>query len=88
MHKTQRGADQASGWIRLAPVYDFVQMEADPEGVTRTTTWDRRLKKAVVTTRLKHHVEPEHLLDELGGLAWQLRGLREGLAARAYWRAS
>lgn len=27
------------GSVELAPIYDFAPMKADPEGVTRTTTW-------------------------------------------------
>ncbi|MEL4426619.1 HipA domain-containing protein [Shewanella indica] len=30
---------KGDGWIKLAPIYDFAPMKADPEGVARTTKW-------------------------------------------------
>lgn len=74
--------------IWLSPIYDFVPMKADPEGVTRTTTWGSPYEEAgrfdwlAIAHALNDLVEPEQIIDELRQLATQLRGLRERLAAR------
>lgn len=35
---------RGDGWIRLAPIYDFAPMKADPEGIARTTKWEAPLE--------------------------------------------
>lgn len=35
---------KGDGWIKLAPIYDFAPMKADPEGVARTTKWEAPLE--------------------------------------------
>ncbi|MBN7820837.1 type II toxin-antitoxin system HipA family toxin [Bowmanella yangjiangensis] len=35
---------KGDGWIKLAPIYDFAPMKADPEGVARTTKWQAPLE--------------------------------------------
>lgn len=74
--------------IWLSPIYDFAPMKADPEGVTRTTTWGSPYEEAgrfdwlAIAHALSDLVEPERVISELRQLAAQLGGLRERLAAR------
>lgn len=74
--------------IWLSPIYDFAPMKADPEGVTRTTTWGSPYEEAgrfdwlAIAQALNDLVEPEQVINELRKLAAQLGGLRERLAAR------
>lgn len=74
--------------ILLSPIYDFAPMKADPEGVTRTTTWGSPYEEAgrfdwlAIAHALSDLVEPERVISELRQLAMQLGGLRERLAAR------
>ncbi|MEN0037310.1 MAG: HipA domain-containing protein [Cellvibrio sp.] len=74
--------------IWLSPIYDFAPMKADPEGVTRTTTWGSPYEEAgrfdwiAIAHALSDLVEPEQVINELRKLAAQLSDLRERLAAR------
>ena len=74
--------------IWLSPIYDFAPMKADPEGVTRTTTWGSPYEEAgrfdwhAIAMALSDLVEPERVISELKQLAVQLVDLRERLAAR------
>lgn len=74
--------------IWLSPIYDFAPMKADPEGVTRTTTWGSPYEEAgrfdwlLIAQALADLVEPERIISELRQLAAQLGGLGERLAAR------
>jgi serine/threonine-protein kinase HipA len=74
--------------IWLSPIYDFAPMKADPEGVTRTTTWGSPYEEAgrfdwlAIAQGLSDVVDPEQVINELRELAAQLGSLRERLAAR------
>lgn len=74
--------------IWLSPVYDFAPMKADPDGITRTTTWGApyeeggRFDWIAIAHALSTWVEPERVIDELRKLAGHVRGLRERLAVR------
>ncbi|MFC3114725.1 type II toxin-antitoxin system HipA family toxin [Cellvibrio fontiphilus] len=74
--------------IWLSPIYDFAPMKADPEGVTRSTTWGSPYEEAgrfdwvAIAHALGDLVEPERVISELRQLAAQLGDLRERLAAR------
>jgi serine/threonine-protein kinase HipA len=74
--------------IWLSPIYDFAPMKADPEGVTRTTTWGSPYEEAgrfdwlAIAHALSDLVEPEQIMSELRQLAAELGGLRERLAVR------
>lgn len=74
--------------IWLSPIYDFAPMKADPEGVTRTTTWGSpyeeggRFDWPAIAEQLADLVPAETLLAELGALAEKLLGLKSRLAAR------
>lgn len=35
---------RGSGSLKLAPIYDFAPMKADPEGIARSTTWGKPLE--------------------------------------------
>jgi len=74
--------------VTLAPVYDFAPMKADPEGITRSTTWGSpyeeggRFDWIQIVQALADVAQPEIIIDELRQVAKQLPGLRERLAAR------
>lgn len=74
--------------IWLAPIYDFAPMKADPEGVTRSTTWGSPFEEAGrfdwlgIAQQLDDLVAAEQLIAELRKLAQQLAGLRHRLEAR------
>lgn len=74
--------------IKLSPIYDFAPMRADPEGITRTTTWGRNLELAgqykwfAIADSVSTFVAPEKLIAELRTLAKKILGLGEQLEAR------
>lgn len=78
--------------IRLAPIYDFAPMRADPEGIIRTITWSRKGDTAqefageyrfdAIAESLADLIEPDLLLSELQDLAIRLVGLKSRLAQR------
>lgn len=79
---------RGDGWIRLAPIYDFAPMKADPEGIARTTKWEVPfeiggeydfLGIAEVLTDL---VPAQELLIELKRTAQQCLGLKQRLIER------
>lgn len=79
---------RGDGWIRLAPIYDFAPMKADPEGIARTTKWEAPLEIggeydflgiAEVLTDL---VPAQELLIELKRTAQQCLGLKQRLIER------
>lgn len=79
---------KGNGEIKLAPIYDFAPMKADPEGVQRTITWGPGLELGgqynfeAIAESLADIVAPEKLLDELRRTAESLVGLKERLANR------
>lgn len=74
-----------SGQIFLAPIYDFAPMKADPEVVTRSTTWGSPYEEGGeyrwddITQNLAHWCEPHISLNTLKTLAQQLIGLKQQL---------
>ncbi|WP_062059731.1 type II toxin-antitoxin system HipA family toxin [Cellvibrio sp. OA-2007] len=74
--------------ITLAPVYDFAPMKADPEGITRSTTWGSpyeeggRFDWIKIAHALADVAPPEAIIEELMALAKKLKGLPERLAER------
>lgn len=74
--------------IRLAPVFDFAPMKADPEGVTRSMRWGSPYEEGgefdwpAIAESLGGLVEPDRLMAELEALASRLLGLRERLQAK------
>jgi serine/threonine-protein kinase HipA len=74
--------------IWLSPIYDFAPMKADPEGVTRSTTWGSpfeeggRFDWTGIAKQLNNYVTSDELISELKRLATQLTGLRERLETR------
>ena len=71
-----------------APVYDFAPMKADPEGVTRTTSWGSPYEEGgdfdwlAIAEALDDLVPATQLMTELRTLAAQLVGLPQRLAKR------
>ncbi len=76
--------------IRLAPVYDFAPMAADPESIHRTLRWDRAIETG---GEIQWHRLPKHLSDlglgneatihdQLARMMRQCQGLDERLQAR------
>lgn len=74
--------------IWLSPIYDFAPMKADPEGVTRSTTWGSpfeeggRFDWVGIAKQLDIYVSSDEIISELKRLAVQLTGLRERLYTR------
>lgn len=74
--------------IKLAPIYDFAPMKADPEGITRTTKWNRSLEMGgeydfhKIAETLADLLPPETLISALRITANQLLGLKERLYNR------
>ena len=74
--------------IQLAPVYDFAPMKADPEGVTRTTTWGSPLEEGgeyrwpQIANALHELCPPEKVMNTLCSTATQLQGLHTRLQQR------
>ena len=79
---------RGDGWIRLAPIYDFAPMKADPEGIARTTKWEAPLEIGGeydfqgITEALADLVPAQELLTELKRTAQQCLGLKQRLIAR------
>lgn len=76
------------GFIKLAPVYDFAPMKADPEGIPRATKWKSPLEVGGeydfdgIATSLSDLVPKETLLKELKALAQNCLTLKERLEER------
>ncbi|MCU5772900.1 HipA domain-containing protein [Erwiniaceae bacterium BAC15a-03b] len=74
--------------IRLAPIYDFAPMKADPEGIARTTKWVPPLEIggeydfAGIAGALADLVPADKLLQALKVTAQQLVKLKQRLQAR------
>lgn len=74
-----------SGRIFLAPIYDFAPMKADPEVVTRSTTWGSPYEEGgeyrweSISQNLAHWCEPQISLSTLKTLASKLIGLKQQL---------
>ncbi|MDR2248516.1 HipA domain-containing protein [Acinetobacter sp.] len=74
-----------SGKIILSPIYDFAPMKADPEVVTRSTTWGSPYEEggeyrwAQITQKLAPWCDPAVSLATLKTLANNLLGLRQRL---------
>lgn len=72
--------------IKLAPIFDFAPMKADPEGIVRSIKWDRELESGgqlrfdLIAEQLADLVPPAILLDELKQTAKQLLDLPVRLA--------
>ncbi|MEL4273929.1 type II toxin-antitoxin system HipA family toxin [Shewanella xiamenensis] len=79
---------RGDGWIRLAPIYDFAPMKADPEGIARTTKWEAPLEIGGeydflgIAEALTDLVPAPELLIELKRTAQQCLGLKQRLIAR------
>ncbi|MBM7073592.1 type II toxin-antitoxin system HipA family toxin [Shewanella sp. 202IG2-18] len=76
------------GEIRLAPIYDFAPMKADPEGVARTTIWGNPLEIGgeydfvAIANSLSDVVNKDELLGSLKKTADQLVELKSRLEHR------
>jgi len=74
--------------IKLAPIYDFAPMKADPEGIARMTKWKSPLERGgeydfnAIATALSDLVPVEELMQALRLTANQLTGLKERLVKR------
>ncbi|MBJ8437802.1 type II toxin-antitoxin system HipA family toxin [Acinetobacter lactucae] len=74
-----------SGKIYLSPIYDFAPMKADPEVVTRSTTWGSPYEEggeyrwAQITQKLAPWCDPDISLATLKTLANNLLGLKQRL---------
>lgn len=74
--------------IRLAPIYDFAPMKADPEGIPRTIKWARKLEIGGeydftgIASALSDLVPEEELFHALRNTASKLGGLKERLQKR------
>ncbi|APR70307.1 MULTISPECIES: type II toxin-antitoxin system HipA family toxin [Acinetobacter] len=74
-----------SGKISLAPIYDFAPMKADPEVVTRSTTWGSPYEEGgeyrweQITQKLAHLCDPNLSMKTLKSLANNLVGLKQRL---------
>lgn len=74
--------------IWLSPIYDFAPMKADPEGVTRSTTWGSPFEEGgrfdwiAIAKQLNNFVPSDELISELKNLAAHVKGLRDRLSAR------
>lgn len=79
---------KGDGWIKLAPIYDFAPMKADPEGVARTTKWHSSLEVGGeydfqgIADVLADLVPANELMTELKRTAQQCRGLKQRLLER------
>ncbi|WP_237680740.1 type II toxin-antitoxin system HipA family toxin [[Erwinia] mediterraneensis] len=74
--------------MKLAPVFDFAPMKADPEGIARTTQWGSPFEEGgnyqweKIAVALADLVPPEELLRSLATLAEKLIGLKPRLQER------
>jgi serine/threonine-protein kinase HipA len=79
---------KGDGWIKLAPIYDFAPMKADPEGVVRTTKWQAPLEVGGeynfqgIADALADLVPAQTLMKELKFTAQQCLGLKQRLIER------
>lgn len=77
-----------SGKIILSPIYDFAPMKADPEVVTRSTTWGSPYEEggeyrwAQITQKLAPWCDPDVSLATLKTLANNLLGLKQRLVEK------
>ena len=75
---------QPSG-LKLAPIYDFAPMRADPEGIIRMTTWSTQFMAQglpdwpAIVDRLKGYADSEALFQSLVDTADKVWNLREQL---------
>ncbi|WED27293.1 HipA domain-containing protein [Vibrio sp. DW001] len=76
---------KGDGFIKLAPIYDFAPMKADPEGIPRTTKWRTPLEVGGtydfigIADLLSDLVASEILLAELRSTAKQCLDLKKRL---------
>lgn len=74
--------------IKLAPIYDFAPMKADPEGIVRTIKWSDKVEKGgeydfqAIAESLAYHIEPSQLMSALHQTAQQLLDLQSQLHQR------
>ncbi|MGC6387011.1 type II toxin-antitoxin system HipA family toxin [Ewingella sp. S1.OA.A_B6] len=74
--------------IKLAPIYDFAPMKADPEGITRTMKWAQPIEIGgeydfiKISQALADLIPAEALLQALRQTAKQLLDLKERLVKR------
>lgn len=79
---------KGDGFIKLAPVYDFAPMKADPEGIPRATKWKSPLEVGGeydfegIADTLSDLVPKEVLLHELKSLAKSCLTLKDNLQER------
>lgn len=79
---------KGDGYIKLAPIYDFAPMKADPDGIPRTTKWKSPLEVGGeydfdgIANSLSDLVPKETLLIELKELAKNCLALKERLEER------
>lgn len=79
---------KGDGWIKLAPIYDFAPMKADPEGIARTTKWQVPLEVGGeydfigIANVLADLVPPQQMLAALKVTAQQCLDLKARLQAR------
>ncbi|WP_256213883.1 MULTISPECIES: HipA domain-containing protein [unclassified Shewanella] len=79
---------KGDGWIKLAPIYDFAPMKADPEGVARTTKWQAPLEVGGeydfqgIADSLADLVPAQELMAALKLTARQCHNLKQRLIAR------
>ncbi|WP_251767464.1 HipA domain-containing protein [Shewanella indica] len=79
---------KGDGWIKLAPIYDFAPMKADPEGVARTTKWQAPLEVGGeydfqgIADSLADLVPAQELMAALKLTARQCLNLKQRLIAR------
>ena len=71
--------------LKLAPIYDFAPMRADPEGIIRMTTWSTQLMAQglpdwwAIVDQLKGYADSEALFQSLIDTAGKVWNLREQL---------
>lgn len=79
---------RGSGSLKLAPIYDFAPMKADPEGIARTTTWGKPLENGgeydfpAIVQIFDDMVDSALLLSQLQQTAQQLLDLKTRLQQR------
>lgn len=79
---------KAENCIKLAPIYDFAPMKADPEGIARTMKWAAPLENGgeynfiAIAQALSDLLPADTLLKALQETAQQLLGLKERLIQR------
>jgi len=79
---------KGNGYIKLAPIYDFASMKADPEGISRTIKWQAPLEIGGtydfvgITETLSDLVPSAVLLEELRNTAMKCIGLKQKLTIR------